>query len=552
MTIDSFGGPLFFAAEITGYRAAADSLVYTQGWGTRPRGALSMAGAPTESTVTIRASDTGYRTRQSDAGGCVAYPPLLMEALALDRRLMLDPGRSWAGVSWGEMRVRLTDEIEALVATHNSDGRNVVLRAGRKVWSRSRLMWTDPPLASLDVLFQGIAGPWRIDENDLVIPLRDPAYWLERPAQAAVYGGTGGYDGTAEIKGLSIPRARGGTSINPIRYVEPLLIDPANLIYQYSDGPGTVVELFEGGDTGWTLQGDTTNLYAGSTAAGQYRTDNSRGLLQLGTKPIRKVTAHVTGNFPLAGAILYLGNLARYSLTEDMLLPADLIDDAAFAALAGAYPYLSGYWLGPSEISGVELLSYLMASMGAHVVPGRDGKLRPLVMRAFTGSETPAASWGTETVINITPRVLAAPLDPPPYRWRVGYRRNHTPMSSDLDPDVGAARQQELAREMALGQWASASVLSRYRRPSDPPAVGGALLSAVSAGVVAGDLGALFSSGRRLYDVTVPLPAAIARDLGQIVRITYPMPRFRDGLTVQIVGERIRPGDAAVTLEVFG
>lgn len=552
MTLTTHGGPLFFAAEVTGYRPAADSLVYSYGWGTRPRGALSMAGAPTESIATVRASDMGYRTRQSDAGGCVAYPPLLFEAVSLDRRIMLDPARSWSGVGWGEMRIRLTPAIEAVFATHNSDGRNITLRAGRKLWSRSREMWIDPPLAQLETLFQGIAGPWRIDETDLVVPMRDAAYWLERPAQAAVYGGTGGYDGNAELKGVPMPRARGGTSSHPIRYVEPLLIDPANLIYQYSDGPGTVVEVFEGGDTGYTPQGDTTDLYAGSTSPGQYRTDNSRGLLQLGTKPVRKITAHVTGAFPSAGVITNLTELVRYSLLEDMLLSADLVDAAAFTAVASAFPYLAGYWLGPAEISGVELLSYLMSSMAGFAVPSRDGRLRPLLPRALTDADAPAASWGTETIGAISPRILPAPLDPPPFRWRVGYRRNHTPMSSDLDPDVTAAMQQELARDMAYGQWSSALIQSTYRRPSDPPPLGGALLLEADADAVADSLGGLFSSGGRLYDVSVPFPVAMARDIGDVVQVTYPMTRFREGLRVRIVGERIRPGDPMVTVEVFG
>jgi hypothetical protein len=48
-----------------------------------------------------------------------------------------------------------------------------------------------------------------------------------------------------DLAGKRKPKTRGGTALNPVRNVTPTLIDPTNLIYQYSDGPGTVVNLYE-------------------------------------------------------------------------------------------------------------------------------------------------------------------------------------------------------------------------------------------------------------------------------------------------------------------
>jgi hypothetical protein len=55
---------------------------------------------------------------------------------------------------------------------------------------------------------------------------------------------------------------------------------------------------------------------------------------------------------------------------------------------------------------------------------------------------------------------------------------------------------------------------------------------------------------RRLYDVAVPLPLALARDLGDVVSLTFPGP-LASGAVGRIVGEQIRTIDDLVTFQVL-
>lgn len=80
--------------------------------------------------------------------------------------------------------------------------------------------------------------------------------------------------------------ARGAALNSP-----PDLIDPAALIYQFSDFPASIAALYEGGrETGIAYAGDVTDLYAGSTPPGHYRTDLARGRFQLGSTPAGAIT----------------------------------------------------------------------------------------------------------------------------------------------------------------------------------------------------------------------------------------------------------------------
>lgn len=556
MTLAVSGGPLAVLVQFQGYRSAAGSIVYRLGYGSRSHGTLTLEGAPTEAAITFYYSDIGYRSSPLDVAGVIPYEPYLMEAFALDRKLNLDPTRTWVSVGWGEIRVRLTPEVAAILPDYNSDGRDVSIYMVRKVWDPVRLYWTDPAFSQADLVFKGLAGPWRINDYDLVVPVRDPSYWLEKPVQQNMYDGTGSYGGTTELKGKPKPRARGGDASNPIREVRPVLVDPAKLIYQYTDGPGTVVTLYEGGYAGYVFNADTTNLYSGTTPAGNYRTDNSRGLFQLGTSPSREITADVTGNFPVQGAVSTPIHLARYTLSEDMAIPASLMDSTAFSTLDAAMPYLSGYWLDAEATDGSNLISYILSSAGVWLVPGRDGKLRPKQLKGLTGTETPSLILDDSQIISMTNLALPTTLDPPAYRWRVGCRRIHHPRTSDLSPLVTDARKQTLSQEMALETWSSSDVLSRFRRPNDPSPIGGLFTGTSSPNTAAQDtannLGSLFSSGAGLYSVTIPAALALSIDLTSVLSITYPIERFRTGRLVQVVGESLRLGDGVATLEVLG
>jgi len=552
---DIFGPDLrFLIVELDVYKPGLLTVTTSEGHLSHPHLALAEAEDPIEASAKIIASDLGYRTLSTDAGGIVAYPPIIDQAFQVDNKLNLDPGNSGIGASWGTIILsNANDRFDALAGTYNSDGRDIRILTGVKTFDANRQYHRDPSYASLTVMWAGVATPWFLSDNALTVPIRDPSYWLDRPYQNNVYGGTGTYDGNAALTGKSKPRTRGGTTANPVANVSPVLVDPTNRIYQYTDGPGTVVALYEGGATVITFASDTTNLYAGSTPAGQYRTDNSRGLFQLGSVPVRTITADVTGAFPVAGAITTFAAIARYLLTEDLVLPPAWINLTTFTAADAAYPYTSGFFLESGDTStGIDVLTRLLSGPGAKLLAKRDGKLAMFMLRSLVSGVVAAAAYDLSNIILIDPVQLPNTLDPPPYRFRSEYSHNHTVQSSDVNTaSTTAAHKQFIEQTGLLAYWSSSTILTAYRRPNDPAPITGALLKLVDAQTVVNELGALWGVRRRLYDVTVPSFLNLSRDIGDVVSITYPMDDLAAGRLGQIVGYSFRSPDSATILRVL-
>lgn len=546
--------PRFYVAEITTYKPGTGTLTLAYGDATFPDAALSQTVDTIESTGSIIASDVGYRTAPTDSGGPISYPPIMDQAFQIDVRLNLSPAQSGIAAAWGAIQLFNPSQMfDAIAYSWNSDGRAVTIRTGQKGFDTDRQIFTDPAYSTLTVVFAGVATPWTLSDTGLKIPLRDATYWLERPLQASTYAGSGTYEGTAALTGMPKPKTRGGTSSYPVRNVTPTLIDPTNRIYQYTDGAGTVVALYEGAATVITFDANTSNLYSGSTPAGKYRTDNSRGLFQLGSAPVHTITADVTGEFPVAGVKTVAADIARYVLTEDLLLPSANINTASFTTAASAFPYIAGFFWGSDQIvNGLTAAASVIASWGARIVPWRDGTLRLFSLRALAGTETPEVTLSVDNLESLIPIDMPSDLAPPPYRFRVEYAHNYTIQTSDINTASATAAQQQFVQQASsFGSWSSASVLAAYRRPNDPAPVLGGLQVAADATAVATALGALWGARTRLYHAVVPLSIGITLEIGDVVRLVYAMDDLNSGRLGQIVGYRFQPGDASITVQVL-
>jgi hypothetical protein len=90
------------------------------------------------------------------------------------------------------------------------------------------------------------------------------------------------------------------------------------------------------------------------------------------------------------------------------------------------------------------------------------------------------------------------------------------------------------------------------RRRSEPPLVETALTSSDGATALSTLLRDLWAvpEGRRLYDLRLPLPLVLARDLRDVVSLTYPGP-LATTLLGRIVGEQLRTADNIATLQVL-
>lgn len=563
----------FFTIEQDIRKPNAGSPVYSLGHGVAPHGALWRTETAFYSDDVIRASDMGY----IDQAASNPYPPRVQEAFAVDATVNLDPSASAVGASWGAIKLANNDAKYDSLVTGGwlADGRNTTILYGVKSWDVTRGLFTDPAYSTLAPAFSGVAGPWTLDDKALTIPLRDASYWLERPLLRATYGGNGQYDGTPALAGVLKPLAVGGDALvgsSGIQNVTPVLIDPAALIYQVTDGTFTNLLLYEGGYSGGIISaGDVADLYTGSTPAGQYRTCKARGCFQLGSTPTRLITCNVVcaglgstdGSDPLI--------IAYWTLATLCGVPTDLIGSvtspagkSALEAIgATSYSFSTnaggcGFFLSPNDApTGVELLTRILAPVGMKLVAMRDGKLRAFVTAALPGSPTIAASLDSRHISTIQLLKLPASVDPPPYRVRVGCVPNYTVQTSDLSPSATATRVQYISTAGGVSQANSASLSAALAKPNDPPVIGGSIVDSTvnNAGNIANQYAARYAAlwgvRRRLYATTVPFSIGVALDYGDVVTITLPFDDLTAGQNGQVVGYSYRSADAAITLRVL-
>jgi hypothetical protein len=527
------------------------------GWLSRPRLAPRPLDLPTESTDTLRASNLGYRT---EAG--VAYPPTLDRPLVIDRELALHPARPAAAASWGTLRLaNLGRQYDATAISRNSDGRPMRVLLGRRRRDEARGLDLDPAYAALTPLMTGVARPWTLAEGALSIPVRDASYLLERPLQETVYAGTGGLEGGADLKGRRKPRARGGNYVFPIRDVAPVWVDRAEGILQVSDAGGAVLAVAEAGDTGHLVGlGQVADLGAAWPPAvpmgGRWRwmTQPDGLFLQLESPTSAQITADVVGFFPSGAHASTAAEIARRLMIEDLSLPPAMLDQDSLFGLDAAYPWIAGdYWDGSGAVSGDAAVGLLLASLGCKLVPARSGRLRAWAMRALPIGTRPAATYTTAELVAVAPstRLAQEGLSPPPYRWRVGWGRNNTVQTGDLDPDVSGDRLDFVSNEYRHATWLDTGLLAAWRNPTDPDPVPTRLLQEADATALADALGAQWGVAPRLYDCTLPLHLGLRHEIGDPLVIAYPLDDLDQGRIGQVVGEQTDLRSATSVLTVL-
>lgn len=542
---------IFFALELDVYQPGTGLPVYAYGRGARPRGSAYLNAVTLESSDTLRASDTGYRTRAADAGGVQVYPSVMDQAFEIDRHISLDPGQA-STATFGAIRLsNLGRRYDAYAATRNADGRAVRLLIGSKAWDPVRGIYVDPAYSDMRSFFGGTAQVWSLSETEFEIPIRDATYLADQPIQQNTYGGSGGLAGGSDLTGRRIPMTRGGTAATPVEAISLVTVDAVNLIYQWTDGPGTVVTLYEGGAAVFVYDGDVSDLYSGMRpAGGHYRTNNARGLLQTGSKPVRALTVDATGAFLLAGAVGTAVALARNVLTETLAQPSSILDLPSFSAADTAYPYVSGFWLA-DDTTALSVVQLLLNSIGARLISTRTGLLSVLVLRKPYANAAPAMRLSRTNVIDVQPVALPSTLDPPPYRQRVGYGHINSVQTSDFNGSITDARKAQVGAAYAYAGWSSSAVLTAWRRRTDPDPVPTALLVKSDAQELATAIGSLFETRPGQFTVEMPIALAASLDLGSVVLLDWPLADLAGGKIGLIIGEQVRSYDASVTFTVL-
>lgn len=227
----------------------------------------------------------GYVSRSDDVPACVPYLPLVAgrpEALVQVRAL---GGDRDTRVSVGDLRWVNTlsagaDYTHAVVSDLTA---GTLVRVPLSARPLDRLL-TDyvirevvekrvedgAPLASAAAVWRSRAGIPKPRRSELAVPLYDPRLDMDTPVLTERYAGTGGYEGPAELKGVTKERAIG---LSPM--AKPTYLGVIGGLHRYGTNGGRRIT---GVPKAWQMAKPLA-LVTGTPTAGQYVVDTATGVV---------------------------------------------------------------------------------------------------------------------------------------------------------------------------------------------------------------------------------------------------------------------------------
>ncbi|HEX7007825.1 MAG TPA: hypothetical protein VF274_11835, partial [Alphaproteobacteria bacterium] len=224
-------------------------------------------------------STHGFTTEPADDPPNTYYDARVATAINFTRSLFQQGrigGKSIPG--FGTLELRNEDGGLDDFVNYAFDGRRVVVRLGGE----------DFRYADFGVIYDGTSDGIEFTDRTIVIRLRDLQYLLQVPLHDALYDGSGGWEGGADIKGKVKPEAFG-----IVRDAEPVPVYPAVLGYQLHNGPIEEIIAVKVGGIPLAYGGDHASLEqleAATVAADAFASCLAQGAFRLGAEPSHRVT----------------------------------------------------------------------------------------------------------------------------------------------------------------------------------------------------------------------------------------------------------------------
>lgn len=281
------------------------------------------------------------------------------------------------------------------------------------------------------------------------IRLRDLAWLMNAELHGQRYGGAGGVDGDAGLKGIIKPYCIGG----PVKGIAPVLINQTGLIYQVSCSSVLAIDAVKDGGAALTPGTDYASyalLAAATVAPGTFATCLALGMFRLGAAPVYIITADVRGDNDTLAGITYprtRAHIARRIATGRGAVkfsdPAD-IDFTAFEYVDQRQTATLGYYWN-EEKTKAEALTEVMAGCLGWWTIGLNGKLSigyledPANVAALLTLSYPTDDATMESRLD---EPAMTDWWPPRRSTQMEWARNYTRLSDDQV--AGAAEAQRL------------------------------------------------------------------------------------------------------------
>lgn len=465
--------------------------------------------------VTLYYSSHGYISKAADTPANTWYDGRFFGDVHVERRVF-DQRQGFGGLAHVFAEVDLANadgDLDTLPRDYALDGRPARVLLGRPTDARS----------SFGEVFSGVLKSATVRNASLRLALSDGLARLQLPINRNTYAGTGGNEGGTDLKGKPKPKCW-GHAFN----VPAVLVDSVNLVYQVHDGVISDVPAVY--DRGIALV-----KVGGAPAAGQYQVTAATGTFKLGATPAGTVTADVLGDASGTGYINKTGDIVNRILVDQALLLASEIDASAIAQLNVDAPAEVGIWTGAELVTIADVVGQMLAGVGAFGGFTRLAKFTVGVIT--TPSGTSAASYTEEEIRELEREPLPQGIEPIAWRARVAWQRNYI-VQNDLAAGVTAARRAFAAEAERVAIREDATIRSRRTLAREYGPTGNLYALEADANTEAVRLMSLWGVERGLF--RVPLPAAaLARDIGEVIHITYPRHGFALGVQARVLAHEL-------------
>jgi hypothetical protein len=510
-----------------------------EGIGVGPIGAFAEDSEQIEDTAGWYLSDRGWVSGADDDPAHQYFEARARVPIVIDRVIPVAPEQERRlQVQYGAIDLDGADGFfDTLVANSAIDGRRV----------RVRIKEYDAPLSSAVTIFDGSGVSWSGDDATLRLNVRDNGYLLEVRLQPNTYGGTGGADGNEVVAGVVKPLCYG----RPLN-ITPVLIDPANRVYQIHDGAIQAVDNVYDRAAALAFDADYADyatLIAASIPSGEYGTCLALGMFRLGAPPAGLVTCDPQGGFN--GDDVYIdtsGAIALHLIRVFGDLAESKLRASAFSSIDSSAPYEVGwYWPDPTTVAAA--LNDIFAGLGAWWGPQRDGRITV----GRIDEPSPRSSTDTLTTVEL---LDLQPVEPPPgifppsWRRRVAYEWNWTVQrGEDIASSVDDERRQWLAQPFRFAENVDTSVRARNLLATDPPVLPARFNSRTAAQNEADRLQPVFGTPRSMFVGRLKTIGHLD-ELGTTKRIVWPRHGLQTGKYFRIVGMR-EEGDRREVSPIF-
>ena len=412
--------------------------------------------------TTLYLSNRNYITGSADTPASTAYQACIAGGVSTSEALNLDGSPS---MSWGDIEIANADGSRDGWLDYVWANRAVNVYVGDPTW----------PRADFRLVFSGVVDDIASRARDVLnLRLRDKLERLNAPVSEATLGGS------TDNKDRLTPLVFG-----EVHNVEPLLVNPATLIYQYHTGAAE--RLIEVRDNGAPI---TT-----------YTSDLANGKFTLTAAPVGQITCDVQGAKPSGTYRNDVGRLVQYIAqnygpSTTRFSSGDL-DATQLAAFVTACPQAVGLYLA-DRANVLAVCQDLAASVGAQVVVTSTGLLRLIriaLPAAGTATAVTAADMDARTLqISERPAVMATA--------KLGYARNWAPQTSGLAGGLPASSAAALGQEWLTVTSTDATTASTYKLDAQPVQTDTLLIDATEATTEAARRRDLWKTPRAIYTAT--------------------------------------------------